>query len=148
MRGLLVPGFCPMIKIASACAKSVSSTVPLPIPMLSGRPTLVGSWHMFEQSGKLFVPKRAREKLVHERRLVRGASRGIEFGLVRVVEGIELAADQRECLVPTDRHIMVDRRVEPHRLGQTPLLFQPVVTFLFQLDGPYGPRRTRALRGV
>ena len=31
---------------------------PLPIPMLSGRPTLVGSWHMFEQSGKLFVPKR------------------------------------------------------------------------------------------
>ena len=30
----------------------------LPMPMLSGRPTLVASWHMLEQSGKLFVPKR------------------------------------------------------------------------------------------
>ena len=58
MRGLLVPGFWPMMKIASACSKSSSSTVPLPTPILSGRPTLVGSWHMFEQSGKLFVPKR------------------------------------------------------------------------------------------
>ena len=29
-----------------------------PMPMLWGRPTLVASWHMFEQSGKLLVPKR------------------------------------------------------------------------------------------
>jgi hypothetical protein len=58
MRGLLVPGFWPITKIASACEKSSRITVPLPIPMLSGSPTLVGSWHMFEQSGKLFVPKR------------------------------------------------------------------------------------------
>ena len=58
IRGLLVPGFWPMTKIASVASKSSSRTVPLPMPMLSGRPTLVASWHMFEQSGKLFVPKR------------------------------------------------------------------------------------------
>jgi hypothetical protein len=56
--GLFVPGFCPITKIASVASKSSSRTVPLPMPMLSGRPTLVASWHMFEQSGKLFVPKR------------------------------------------------------------------------------------------
>ena len=58
IRGLFVPGFCPMTKMASVASKSSRRTVPLPIPMLSGSPTLVASWHMFEQSGKLFVPKR------------------------------------------------------------------------------------------
>jgi hypothetical protein len=77
----------------------VEQHVPLPIPMLSGRPTLVGSWHIFEQSGKLFVPKR-RANLVHERRLVRGASRGVELGLVRVVESVQFAAYQCERLIP------------------------------------------------
>ena len=43
IRGLLVPGFWPRMKIASACSKSSSTTVPLPIPIDSGRPTLVGS---------------------------------------------------------------------------------------------------------
>jgi hypothetical protein len=33
-----------------------SVTVPLPMPTVPGRPRLVGSWHMFEQSGKLLVP--------------------------------------------------------------------------------------------
>lgn len=56
MRGLLVPVFWPMTKIASACSKSAMTTVPLPMPMAGCRPRLVGSWHMFEQSGKLLVP--------------------------------------------------------------------------------------------
>ena len=56
MRGWLVPGLWPMQKIASLWSKSSSVTVPLPTPIDSGRPTLVASWHMFEQSGKLFVP--------------------------------------------------------------------------------------------
>ena len=54
VRGLLVPGFWPVTKIASAWSKSSSRTVLSPVPMLSGRHTL----HMFEQSGKLLVPKR------------------------------------------------------------------------------------------
>ena len=56
IRGELVPVFWPMTKIASACSKSSMTTVPLPTPMDAGNPRLVGSWHMFEQSGKLLVP--------------------------------------------------------------------------------------------
>ncbi|MNS92648.1 hypothetical protein D3C72_1267910 [compost metagenome] len=48
--------FWPITKIASACSKSSSTMVPLPTPITGGRPRLVGSWHMFEQSGKLLVP--------------------------------------------------------------------------------------------
>ena len=36
--------------------------------------------------GEIVRAEAAREQLVHERRLVRGASRGVELGLVRVVE--------------------------------------------------------------
>jgi hypothetical protein len=45
-----------MEMMSSQLSKSSSDTVPLPIPIDCGKPTLVGSWHMFEQSGKLFVP--------------------------------------------------------------------------------------------
>jgi hypothetical protein len=41
---------------SSQRSKSSSDTVPLPMPIDSGNPTLVGSWHMFEQSGKLPEP--------------------------------------------------------------------------------------------
>ena len=56
MRGWLVPGLWPMQTMQSLWSKSSSVTVPLPTPIDSGRPTLVASWHMFEQSGKLLVP--------------------------------------------------------------------------------------------
>ena len=57
MRGWLVPGFWPRMKMGSALAKSSSLTVPLPMPMharVSAVP--LDSWHMFEQSGRLLVP--------------------------------------------------------------------------------------------
>ncbi|MCY1523850.1 hypothetical protein D9M68_587590 [compost metagenome] len=56
MRGWFVPGLWPIEMISSHWSKSSSDTVPLPMPIERGRPTLVGSWHMFEQSGKLLVP--------------------------------------------------------------------------------------------
>ena len=56
IRGWLVPGFWPITKIASAASKSSSVTVPLPIPIACDSPTPLDSWHMFEQSGRLFVP--------------------------------------------------------------------------------------------
>ena len=31
--------------------------MPLPMPMVSASATEVDSWHMFEQSGRLLVPK-------------------------------------------------------------------------------------------
>ena len=57
IRGWLVPGLCPKLKIASAISKSSKVTVPLPKPIESRKPTLVVSWHILEQSGKLLVPK-------------------------------------------------------------------------------------------
>ncbi len=35
---------------------SSSVTVPLPMPIVSVSATPLDSWHMFEQSGRLFVP--------------------------------------------------------------------------------------------
>ena len=57
IRGWLVPGFCPMITISFAVWMSSRLTLPLPMPMFSASPTDVDSWHMFEQSGMLLVPK-------------------------------------------------------------------------------------------
>ena len=58
MRGLFTPVLWPKNKIQSVDAKSSSVIVPTGTPMLSGNPTDVLSWHMFELSGKLLLPKR------------------------------------------------------------------------------------------
>ena len=57
MRGWLVPGFCPATMITSALATSAKLTVPLPMPMVWVSAEPEDSWHMFEQSGRLFVPR-------------------------------------------------------------------------------------------
>ncbi len=56
IRGWLVPGLLPMMRIVSQRSKSSSFTVPLPIPMVSVSARPLDSWHMFEQSGRLLVP--------------------------------------------------------------------------------------------
>jgi len=56
IRGWFVPGFCPMTKMASAFSKSESFTHPLPTPIVGPSAAPLDSWHMFEQSGRLFVP--------------------------------------------------------------------------------------------
>ena len=63
MRGWLVPGFWPAMTMSSASWMSCRLTDPLPMPMLSASATEVDSWHMFEQSGRLLVPKRPGEQL-------------------------------------------------------------------------------------
>ena len=57
IRGWLVPGFWPLTTISLASCTSSRLTEPLPMPMFSARATEVDSWHMFEQSGRLLVPK-------------------------------------------------------------------------------------------
>lgn len=57
IRGWLVPGFCPAITIRSASTRSSTVTEPLPMPMDSVSAVPEDSWHMFEQSGRLLVPK-------------------------------------------------------------------------------------------
>ena len=56
MRGLLVPTFWPKNRMQSVFSKSSRITVPTGTPMLSGRATEVLSWHIFDESGRLFVP--------------------------------------------------------------------------------------------
>ncbi len=56
MRGWLVPGFCPTITSSAARWMSSSVTVPLPTPIVLDSAVPEDSWHMFEQSGRLFVP--------------------------------------------------------------------------------------------
>ena len=57
IRGWLVPGFCPTTKISSASWMSSRDTVPLPMPMVGFSAEPEDSWHMFEQSGRLLVPR-------------------------------------------------------------------------------------------
>ena len=56
IRGWLVPGFCPTITSSDARWMSSSVTVPLPTPIVLDSATPEDSWHMLEQSGRLFVP--------------------------------------------------------------------------------------------
>ena len=51
-----MPGFCPTTNIKSAELKSSNFTVPLPMPIESDNANPEDSWHIFEQSGRLFVP--------------------------------------------------------------------------------------------
>ena len=55
--GWLVPGFWPTQMIVSASWMSSRVTVPLPMPIACPSAVPDDSWHMFEQSGRLFVPK-------------------------------------------------------------------------------------------
>ena len=56
MRGWFVAGFWPITKMVSVSSKSLNTTVDFPTPMLCVIATPEDSWHMFEQSGRLFVP--------------------------------------------------------------------------------------------
>ena len=66
------------------------------MPMVSASATPLDSWHMFEQSGRLFVPKRAGEQLVEERGLVAGAAARVEHRPVRDGSSRRCVGDQRE----------------------------------------------------
>ena len=56
IRGWLVPGFWPASTSSDAACTSSRVTLALPIPIVSASATEVDSWHMLEQSGRLFVP--------------------------------------------------------------------------------------------
>ena len=56
IRGAFVAALSPSNQIASACAQSLRSTVPFPVPSAAVIARPLASWHMFEQSGRLFVP--------------------------------------------------------------------------------------------
>lgn len=70
------------------------------------------------------------EKLVQVGRFVAGAPRGIELGLVRGGQFVQLAGDQGEGSIPADGLVAIAGGVVDHWLGQTALVFQPVVALL------------------
>lgn len=56
IRGAFVPGFWPTTTISSDSSSISSVTAPLPLPITRVSAVPEDSWHMFEQSGRLFVP--------------------------------------------------------------------------------------------
>ena len=84
MRGLLVPGFWPKMKIASAWSKSSSSTVPLPTPMRFRQADAGRLVAHVGAVGEIVGAELAHEELIEERGLVRGAAGGVELRHVRI----------------------------------------------------------------
>ncbi|MCY1408716.1 hypothetical protein D9M71_240440 [compost metagenome] len=74
----------------------------------------------------------AHEQLVQISRFVAGTARGVELGLVRARQAVQVFGDQCKSVVPTDRFIAVRFGVVAHRLGQATLVFEPVVALLQQ----------------
>ncbi|MDF9802116.1 hypothetical protein M2436_000663 [Streptomyces sp. HB372] len=56
MRGAFDAALTPRMNRASADSQSLRSTVPFPVPREAWRARPLASWHMLEQSGRLFVP--------------------------------------------------------------------------------------------
>ena len=128
MRGWLVPGFCPTTMIRSAWWRS--SSRPCPCRCRSSRSSAApdDSWHMFEQSGRLFVPKRARQQLVQERGLVDWCGRRCR----RPPRRAWPAPAARSAISGTRRPRRSARSAsapsaQDHRLGEPALLAEPVV---------------------
>ena len=70
--------------------------------------------------GEIVGTELAHEHLIHERRFVRCAARGVKLRHVRVGQLAQLAADARERVLPRDGNEVVARRVVDYRMRQTP----------------------------
>src|SRR5690606_31772414 len=80
---------------------------------------------------------------------VAGAAGGVEDGLVRIIQRIQVACDQRESRVPADGAVTVRVRVVDQRMRQAPLVLEPEVALLRELtDGvPLEQFRSRTACG-
>ncbi len=74
--------------------------------------------------GEVVGTKLAHKELVQKRRLVAGAARGVEQGLVRVIERVQLLRDQGKGGLPFNRFVAVACLVVDQRMRQTSLFFQ------------------------
>ncbi|MDQ0606549.1 hypothetical protein QFZ83_000720 [Variovorax sp. W1I1] len=83
--------------------------------------------------GKIVGAVLADEELVQERSLVASAARGVEDGLVRIGQRVEVARDQCEGVVPFDGHVLVARCVVGHRVREAALVFEPEIALFGQL---------------
>src|SRR5882757_2144893 len=75
--------------------------------------------------GKIVRAELPYEHLIAERGLVAGPAGRIEDRLIRGGQRTQLAGDQRERIVPTDRLVVIGAGLLHHRLGQPTLLAEP-----------------------
>ena len=138
MRGLFVPGFCPITKIASVLSKSSSRTVPF-ADADALRQAHAGRLVTHVRAiGKVICAEAPHEDLVEKRRFVRSAARRIEVRPVGALQRPKMRADHCESVVPAGRLIVICRAVVAHRLRQASLLFQPVIALPFQFADRLG----------
>ncbi len=83
--------------------------------------------------GEVVGAKQATKQLIEVGSFVAGTPRGVELHLVRAIQPLEGVGDQGEGVVPAYRLIVIGRRVVAHRLGQPPLILEPVVALAGQL---------------
>ncbi len=83
--------------------------------------------------GKIVRAIFAHEDRIEKSGLVRGAARGVEFGLIGAFERAEMAADERESVLPAYGYITIGRRVVTHRFGQPALHLEPIIRLFHQL---------------
>ena len=103
--------------------------------------------------GEVVGTELTHKELVQKRGLVAGAARGVEQGLVRVIERGQLLRDQGKCLIPANGLVAVACFVVDQRMRQASLFFQFKVRGFFPFAhrasgdhlrcGPFG----RRLRG-
>jgi hypothetical protein len=77
--------------------------------------------------GQVVGAELAHERLVQKRRLVAGAPRGVERGLVGALESGERLADELERVVVRERRVVRRALSQHHGLGQTSLFVQPKI---------------------
>ncbi|MNJ20077.1 hypothetical protein D3C77_144050 [compost metagenome] len=101
--------------------------------------------------GKVVGTKCAYKQLIKIRRLIAGPPGGVELGLVGRVQPVEVTCNQGKRLVPRSFNVMIGGSVIAHRMGQTPLIFEPVIGLIGQCaDAVTGEERRvdRTPRGL
>ena len=72
------------------------------------------------------------EQLVEKCRFVAGAARGVELGLIRACQVLQVSGDQGEGGLPADGLVAVGCGVVAHRFGEPALVLKPVIALLQQ----------------
>ncbi len=83
--------------------------------------------------GEVVGTKQAAKQLIKIRSFVAGTPRGVELHLVRAGKPLEGVGNQGKGIIPAYRLVVIGRRVVAHRLGQPPLILEPVVALGGQL---------------
>jgi hypothetical protein len=91
--------------------------------------------------GEVVGAKQAAKQLIEVGSLVAGTARGVELHLVRAVEPLEGIGDKLKGVVPAYRLIVIGRRIVAQRLGQPPLILQPVIALGGQLAHRVGRKK-------